>query len=117
MSHSVRVTVALVAGLAAVGGSAHAQSDPPGRVGRLAYLQGNVSFHDSQQDGWSPALINTPLTSGDSLWTEPSGHDEVSLSGTRVRMDGSTQLDMLAIDDGQIRLQLDQGRIDIKAIN
>jgi hypothetical protein len=117
MSDSIRVTLVLVVGLVAVGGSAHAQSNPSGRVGRLAYMQGTVSFHDSQQDSWSPAAVNTPLTTGDSLWTEPNGHDEISVAGTRVRMDGDTQLDMLAIDDSQVRLQLDQGRLDVKAIS
>jgi ferric-dicitrate binding protein FerR (iron transport regulator) len=94
---------------------AQAQSEPPGRIGRLAYTQGTVSFHDPQQEGWTQAIPNTPLTSGDALWTEPNAHSEVSLAGTRVRMDGATQLDMLAVDDSQTRLQLDQGRIDVRS--
>ena len=86
----------------------------PGRVGRLSYLQGTVSYHDAQADAWSPAAVNTPLTAGDALWTEPNGHDELSIAGTRVRMDGDTQLDIAALDDSRTRLQLDQGRLDIK---
>ena len=115
----VRRSVAvLVAGTLGFGGPVFAQTgpsgDPPARAGRLAYLQGTVSFHDSQQDAWSPATVNTPLTTGDALWTEPNGHNELAISGTRVRMDGDTQLDVAALDDSQTRLQLDQGRIDIK---
>ena len=34
-----------------------------------------------------------------------------------MRMDGATQLDMLAVDDTQTRLQVDQGRIDIKTFS
>src|SRR6516162_3131319 len=41
---------------------AQAQSEPPGRIGRLAYTQGTVSFHDPQQEGWTQAIPNTPLT-------------------------------------------------------
>ena len=48
------------------------------------------------------------------MWTEPNARSEISLAGTRIRMDSATQLDMLAIDDSQTRLQVDQGRIDIK---
>lgn len=115
----VRRSVAvLVAGTLGFSGAAFAQTgpsgDPPGRVGRLSYLQGTVSYHDAQADAWSPAAVNTPLTAGDALWTEPNGHDELSISGTRVRMDGDTQLDVAALDDSQTRLQLDQGRLDIK---
>jgi FecR protein len=112
----------LFLGLVTMTGAANAQpapgsapsADPPGRVGRLAFLQGTVSYHDAQQDAWSAAAVNTPITTGDSLWTEPTGHDEIAVSGTRVRMDGNTQLDVVALDDSQTRLQLDQGRLDIK---
>jgi hypothetical protein len=81
----------------------------------LAFAQGTVSFHDREQPGWIPAVVNRPLTSGDAIWTEPNARSEISLAGTRIRMEGASQLDMLAIDDSQTRLQLDQGRIDVKS--
>src|SRR5437879_2368095 len=87
---------------------ARAQGEPPARVGRLAFTDGPVSFHDQQQNGWTPAVVNTPLTSGDALWTEPNARSEVSLAGTRIRLAGTTELDMLALDDTQTRLQLPQ---------
>ena len=93
-----------------------AQGEPPGRVGRLAFTNGTVSFHDDEQSGWTPAVINTPLTTGDGIWTEPNARSEISLAGTRIRMEGATQLDMLALDDTQTRLQLAQGRIDVKSV-
>jgi hypothetical protein len=94
--------------------NAQNQADPPARVGRLAFAEGTVSFHDAQDANWTAAVANETLTSGDSLWTEPNARSEVSVAGTRVRLDQSTQLDMLQIDDSQTRLQLDQGRLDIK---
>lgn len=115
MQYVLRVFLVLGVGLAALGGVVSAQSDPPGRVGRLAYVHGTVSFHDARQDAWSPAALNRPITTGDSLWTEPNGHNEIQIGGTRVRMDGNTQLDMLALDDSQTRMQLDQGRLDVTA--
>ena len=117
------VTVAVtVLGSSVAWSTAFAQSapptaDPPSRVGRLAFTHGTVSFHDQQQQGWTPALANTPLTTGDSVWTEPNAHSEISLAGTRLRLDGATQLDMLAVDDSQTRLQLDEGRLDIKTFD
>ena len=116
MTHPFRASLALVAGLAAYAGVAHAaQGDPPGTVGRLAFADGSVSFHDQDDATWTKAIVNTPLTSGDSVWTEPQAHSELSVAGTRVRLDGATQLDMLAIDDSQTRLQLGQGRLDVRA--
>lgn len=114
MGQSFRVAIGAALSIAAFTGSAYALNDPPSQAGRLAYTEGTVSFHDDQQAGWSPAVINTPLTSGDSIWTEPNARGEVSVAGTRVRMDGSTQLNLLAIEDNQTRLQVGQGRVDIK---
>jgi hypothetical protein len=114
MSHSIRIAAILITGLVGFGTAAQALNDPPGRVGRLAFTEGTVSFHDDQQTAWSPAVVNTPLTSGDAIWTEPNARSELSVAGSRVRMDSGTQLDMLAIDDSQTRLQIDRGRIDIK---
>src|SRR5262245_22510629 len=95
---------------------AQTPSDPPTRVGRLAFTQGTVSFHPHDQDGWTTARVNTPLTSGDAVWTEPNAHGEISLGGSRIRLQEATQLDMLAIDDSQTRLQLDQGRVDVRSV-
>ncbi len=114
MRHSLRVTAILATAFAGFSGAAHSQSEPPTRVGRLSFIEGTVSFHDDQQRGWSPAVVNTPLTSGDAIWTEPNARGELSLAGTRVRLDNGTQLDLLAIDDSQTRLQVDRGRIDVK---
>ncbi|MDI1286891.1 MAG: hypothetical protein PSV46_21080 [Reyranella sp.] len=114
MGQSFRVALSVVVGMVAFAGAAYALNEPPSQVGRLAYTEGSVSFHDDEQAGWSPAVINTPLTSGDSIWTEPNARSEISVAGTRVRMDGSTQLNMLAIEDNQTQLQVGQGRVDIK---
>ncbi len=114
MSQPFRAVIVTLVGIGAFAGPAFAQNDPPGRVARLAFTDGAVSFHDDQQSDWSRAAINTPLTSGDAVWTEPGARSEISLAGTRVRLDGGTELDMLALDDTQTRMQLAQGRIDIK---
>jgi len=53
MTHPFRATVALVAGLVAYGSVAQAQGEPPGRVGRLAFMEGSVSFHDQDDLAWT----------------------------------------------------------------
>src|SRR5262249_32956760 len=113
---SVIFVAALLAPSAAQTTLAQSQAEPPARVGRLAFTQGTVSFHPHDQDGWTPAAGNMPLTSGDALWTEANARRESSLGGSRIRLQDTTQLDMLAIDDSQTRLQLDQGRIDVKSV-
>src|SRR6202008_5022781 len=64
-------TIVAVLGLILVAASAaFAQGDPPGRVGRLSYVEGTASFHNGDQDQWSPATINYPVIAGQSYWTE-----------------------------------------------
>ena len=113
MGQTLRVAAAAVL-FTALAFPALAQSDPPARVGRLAFIEGTVSFHDDEQRDWTPAVVNTPLTTGDVIWNEPGARSEISVAGTRVRLDSATELDLLALDDTQTRLQLAQGRMDIK---
>ena len=61
-----RTTLKLLAGLLGASlvictASAQTQVEPPGRVGRLAFVDGTVSFHDDEQSGWKKAVVNTPL--------------------------------------------------------
>ncbi|QQS14457.1 MAG: FecR domain-containing protein [Rhodospirillales bacterium] len=114
-SHIAAICGGALLGIAAFAAAAVAQGGPPSQAGRLAFIEGTVSFHDEERTQWTRAVVNTPLTSGDSLWTEPGARAELSLAGTRLRMEGGTQLDVLQLDDGRTRLQLAQGRVDIRA--
>src|SRR5712664_1354435 len=44
------------------------EDDPPSRVARLSYTNGNVSFEPASTDDWVTAVVNRPMTSGDKLW-------------------------------------------------
>src|SRR5208283_229504 len=52
---------------------AQESGDPPGRVARLSYMEGSVSFEPSGESNWSQASLNYPLTTGDRLWTDKGG--------------------------------------------
>ncbi|MGE0578978.1 DUF6600 domain-containing protein [Reyranella sp.] len=114
---AIAVMTAIAGSTLAWSSVALAQGEPPARVGRLAYTNGAVSFHDDAESAWRPAVVNTPLTTGDAIWTEPNARSEISLAGTRIRMEGASELDLLALDDEQTRLRLSQGRIDIKTFS
>ena len=72
------LTCALVS-LAALACStpALAEEDPPGRVGRLAALQGSVSWFDHEQGQWDEAERNRPLTTGDRISTAARARAEL----------------------------------------
>lgn len=89
-----------------------AAGDPPARVGRLAQINGTVSFHTADADQWSPATPNYPVTSGNALWTEPGARAELQIgSGSRLVMDGGTELDIATLDDRTLAAGVPQGRV------
>src|SRR5258708_32309251 len=46
------------------------ENDPPSRVARISYLDGNVSFQPSGTVDWATTAKNRPVAVGDKLWTD-----------------------------------------------
>jgi uncharacterized protein DUF6600 len=113
MKHLALLRLALGALVALSAGAAFADVDPPGRVGRLSYLDGVVSFHTADQTEWSPATLNYPVVAGQSFWTEPQSRAEIQVGPAEFRLDEATALDIVALDDGRTHLGLAQGTINV----
>jgi hypothetical protein len=92
---------------------AFADPDPPTRVGRIAYIDGTVSFHPGPDAQWGEAVLNYPVAPATALWTDEGGRAEIEIGAARVRMDSGTELDINQIDDDTIALAVPQGRIDV----
>jgi hypothetical protein len=105
-----RTLVSLLLSLAC----AQALADPPVRVARLGHVHGPVSFSPAGTDDWALASLNRPLVAGDRLWTDPGGRDELQLGGVALRMDGSTLLSILTLDDRVLQAQLSQGTLNVR---
>ena len=94
--------------------------DPPGTVARLNLAQGAVSYAPAEaagptgNQGWTPAELNRPLTSGDRLWTGRQARAELHIGSTAVRLSEQTSLDFLALDDDTTQLRLAQGTIRLR---
>ena len=87
--------------------------DPPRRVARLSYLEGTVSLRIAGTRAWAPAFLNRPLTDGDDLWTEARGRAELDLGAVAVRLNSSTSLGILDLDDRSAQLKITQGQAGI----
>src|SRR5690242_9369221 len=70
--------------------AAYAQEDPPDRVARLNYIDGNVSMQPAGVDEWAPATVNRPFTTGDYLYTDNNGRAELHLDEAVMRMGTNT---------------------------
>ncbi|GAB4060473.1 DUF6600 domain-containing protein [Uliginosibacterium sediminicola] len=89
-------------------------SPPPARVARLGYIAGNVSFAPGDQDKWSAALLNRPLTAGDRLWVAPGGRAELHVGSTALRLAGGTALQILYLGDEDLKLKLSSGSLALR---
>jgi hypothetical protein len=106
----------VIAVLLAVGGlaaSSVAWADPPARVGRLSKIDGTVWMHMSDEDQWSPAVINYPVTTGSAFWTEPQVRADLRVGPIAIHLDGGTEFDVVALDDQQLLANAPQGRINV----
>jgi hypothetical protein len=92
-------------------------ADPPGRVARLNYIQGNVSYQVEGDQDWVQADPNRPLTTGDNLWSDDNSRGEVHIGSTSIRMSSQTGISFLTLDDRTVQLQLAQGTIEVHVRN
>jgi hypothetical protein len=85
--------------------------DPPGRVARLSYSDGSVSFQPGGQGDWVTVVQNRPLSNGDNLWADKDSRAEFQMGSTSVRMDSETSVTFLDLDDTTTQLRLSQGSL------
>ena len=83
--------------------------DPPGRVARMNYAQGSVSFQPGGEGDWVQAGPNRPLTSGDNLWTDRDSRAELHMGSTAIRLAPETSLTFLDLEDRVAQVRLTDG--------
>jgi hypothetical protein len=87
------------------------EDDPPSRVGRLAYVEGAVSFQPGGTDDWVAPPINRPMTTGDQLWSDRGGRAELQLDGSSLRLSANTAVSLLNLSDTVTQIQLSSGTV------
>ena len=93
---------------------AAADDDPPGRVARLNYMRGSVSFEPAGESEWGSAVVNRPMTTGDRLWVDNGARAEMNLGSATIRLDAVTGLSLLNLDDHTTQIQLSEGTLNIR---
>ena len=91
-----------------------ASADPPGRVGRVSHVSGDVALRAADADDWEDAPLNRPVTGGDRLSTGPRSRAEVRIGSSAVRLDGDSDLAFSRLDDERIGLRLDRGSASLR---
>ncbi len=86
--------------------------DPPERIARLSYVEGQVAFHAAQEPATS-TLPDRPLIPGDRLVTESGGRAELTLGTATVRLDERTELVIADLDATTVRVKLARGTASV----
>src|SRR5579863_4190048 len=88
--------------------------DPPGRVARLNFLQGSVSFRPAGEDDWVTAVPNRPMMAGDDLWTDQDSRAEAHVGSAALRLGAMTGITFLTLDDNTTQIRLAQGSLIVR---
>ena len=91
-----------------------ADDDPPGRVARIRYLQGSVSFQPAGESDWVSAVTNRPMTTGDQLWADADSRAEVQIGSAMIRMAANTGFSFLNLSDRTVQIQLTEGTLNLR---
>ncbi|HRE72484.1 MAG TPA: FecR domain-containing protein, partial [Accumulibacter sp.] len=91
--------------------AAPVSADPAGRVGRIAWLSGSVHLHRADSGESTRALLNWPVSSGDTLSTAAGARSEIQLGSTSVQLDSSSIVEFVTVDDQRVRLRLLAGSV------
>jgi hypothetical protein len=88
--------------------------DPPGRVARLNFMDGSVSFQPGGENDWVTAVLNRPLVTGDNLWADENSRAEVHIGSTALRLGAKTGMTLLDVSDRAAQIRLAQGSLIVK---
>ena len=88
--------------------------DPPGRVGRLNFSEGAISFRPAGEDDWVTGVPNRPMVTGDDLWADENSRAEVHVGSTALRLGSKTGITFLALDDTTTQIRLAQGSLIVR---
>ncbi len=88
--------------------------DPPGRVARLNFSQGSISFRPAGEDDWVSGVPNRPMVTGDDLWADEDSRAEVHTGSTAIRLGAKTGITFLTLDDHTTQIRLAQGSLILR---
>lgn len=107
-----RLALLVLLSLMMLGVAVADESDPPGRVARVSFIQGAVSLDPAGMEDWTAADLNRPLTTGDKLWTEAGGsRAELDIGGAVIRLGSATGFSFLNLDDSTAQMQVTAGTV------
>jgi hypothetical protein len=99
----------------AVEASAPLPSDwsPPGRVGRVSLVSGNVDLRVSGGSPWADAELNQPIFTGEAVRADPRARAEIRIGSNTIDLSNGSQIEIASLRDGVTQILLSHGRIGL----
>ena len=91
--------------------------DPPSRVARISWVQGDVSFQPSGDTTWSTATLNYPVTTGDRLYAGSGARAELEVGALAIRLGPASDLTISDLTGQLVQLGLAQGTARVSIYN
>ena len=88
--------------------------DPPVRVGRMSFANGEVSYAPAGNDEWVQAQVNRPIVTGDQLWADNNSRAELSVDNSSWWLGEQTSVTVSNLDDRIAQFQLQQGTLEFR---
>jgi hypothetical protein len=90
------------------------EADPPSRVARISYLDGNVSFQPSGTEDWAAAAKNRPVTIGDKIWSDKDSRVELQAGQASFHLGSMTAFSFLNLDENIIQVRIAEGAVNFR---
>lgn len=88
-----------------------AETDPPGRVGRISLASEGTQLRVGESVASGEAALNWPLTTGALIETASQSRAEARIGSTTLRIDGGSSLEFVELSDELIWLRLNRGSV------
>ena len=85
--------------------------DPPDRVARISYVQGDVSTAPAEGGERERAELNRPLTTGDELAVGDGARAELQVDVASLQLGERSSISLLTLDDQTLQLRLIEGEM------
>jgi len=83
---------------------------PAGRVMRVSFVEGDVSFQRAGTSDWAAAIENLPLFAGDQIYTGKDARVELQLGrGSYIRLSENTEITVTDLRDEGVQFELPAG--------
>ncbi|MBI3448624.1 MAG: FecR domain-containing protein [Acidobacteria bacterium] len=90
----------------------HAPPEKPERIVRASFVEGDASYQRGDADDWNDLGANTPLMTGDSVYTAKEARAEISLGrGNFARLANDTQIDLVSLTSDVTQIGVSSGHM------